>query len=81
MVALVDASPGWDSTAITAGVLMLTGAVIAAVAGERLWLWALLLGLPTPIVEGAVGGSAGSVLALAFAAAGAAIGWAVRRAG
>ena len=51
-----------------------------ALARDRPWLWALLVGLPTPILDIVRTGNSGSVLALGFAAAGAAVGWAVRRA-
>jgi hypothetical protein len=78
-IASVDSSPGWDSTGITAITLFLVAAVIAWVAGERPWLWALLVGLPTPILEIPASGATGSVLALGFAAAGAAAGLATRR--
>jgi hypothetical protein len=78
-IALVDSSPGWDSTGITAGLLVIAAAVTAGIARRRPWLWALLVGLPTPILEIARFGNSGSLLALAFAAVGAAIGWAVAR--
>jgi hypothetical protein len=79
-VAVVDSSPGWDSDGITAGLLLLGGAVATGVArGRRPWLWALLVGLPTPAIEIVQTGNTGSVLALVFAAVGAAIGWAVAR--
>ena len=80
-IGLADSSPGWDSTGITAGALFVSAALIAGVARDRPWLWALLIGLPTPILDVIRTGNTGSVLALAFAAAGAATGWAVRRAG
>jgi hypothetical protein len=79
-VALVDSSPGWDSTGITAGLLLLSAGTTAAIAGDRPWLWALLVGVPTPAIELATSGNGGSILALAFAAGGAAIGWAIGRA-
>ena len=80
-IALIDSSPGWDSTGIAAG-LLLGGAALAATIGrERPWLWALLVGLPTPILETVRDGNMGSWLALFFAAGGASIGWAVARAG
>jgi len=78
-IGLVDSSPGWDSTGITAVALVGVAAVLAWIAGDRPWLWALLVGLPTPILEITQTGTAGSVLALGFAGAGAAAGWAVRR--
>jgi len=80
-IAAIDASPGWDSTGITAGLLLLATGTVAAIAGDRPWLWALLVGMPTPLLEVRDGGSAGAVLALGFAAVGAAIGWLVARAG
>jgi hypothetical protein len=80
-VALIDSSPGWDSTGITAGLLLLGAAAAATIGRDRPWLWALLVGLPTPILETIRDGNAGSWLALIFAAGGAAIGWSVARAG
>ena len=80
-IGLADSSPGWDSTGITAGGLFLSAALIAWIGRDRPWLWALLVGLPTPILDIVRTGNAGSVLALGFAAAGATVGWALRRAG
>jgi len=80
-IGLADSSPGWDSTGLTAGALFVSAAVLAGVAGDRPWLWTLLIGLPTPILDVVRTGNTGSVLALGFAAAGAAVGWTVRRAG
>ena len=79
-IALIDSSPGWDSNGITAGLLLLGAGAAAAIGRDRPWLWALLVGLPTPILENVRDGNAGSWLALIFAAGGAAIGWAVSRA-
>ena len=79
-IALVDSSPGWDSTGITAGLLLIGAGVAAAIGRDRPWLWALLVGLPTPILETVQGGNPGSWLALVFAAGGAAIGWGVAHA-
>jgi hypothetical protein len=81
MIAFADSSPGWDSTGITAGGLLLAGGTAAFQGRHRPWLWALLVGLPTPAIEIGPGGSTGSLLALAFASAGAVIGWALARAG
>jgi hypothetical protein len=80
-IALVDASPGWDSTGITAGALFLVAGIVAFAARDRPWLWALLVGLPTPILEIATTANAGAILAFAFASVGAAVGWALARAG
>ena len=81
VIGLVDSRPGWDSTGITAGALFLAAALFAGAARDRPWLWALLVGLPTPILDIVRTGNTGSVLALGFAATGAAVGWAIRRAG
>ena len=78
-VALIDSSPGWDSTGITAGLLFLGAGAAAAIGRDRPWLWALLVGLPTPLLETVRDGNAGSWLALVFAALGAAVGWALGR--
>ena len=81
VIALIDASPGWDSTGITATVLVLAAGIAAFAGRDHPWLWALLVGVPTPAIELLRGGSTGSLLALGFAGLGAAIGWAARRAG
>ena len=80
-IALVDSSPGWDSTGITAGLLLIGAGAAAAIGRDRPWLWALLVGLPTPILETVRDGNTGSWLALGFAGLGAVIGWGVSRAG
>jgi len=77
VVALIDSSPGWDSTGITAGLLFLGAGAAAAIGRDRPWLWALLVGLPTALLETVRDGNAGSWLALVFAALGAAVGWAL----
>ena len=68
----MDSSPGWDSTALTVAAITGSAGIIAAIAGERPWLWALLIGLPTPIVEGVLGGMvvATVVVALVLAISG-----------
>lgn len=81
VIGVVDSSPGWDSTGITAVTLLVVTAVVAWLGRDRPWLWALLVGLPTPILSLARAGNGGAVLALGFAAAGAVIGWSARRPG
>lgn len=81
-LAWLDSRPGWDDTGITATALMLVSGSFAFVAGRRPWLWALLVGAWVPALE--IPGTAGaaSLLALAFAAFGAACGYfAARRRG
>ncbi len=79
-VAFIDSSPGWDSTGVTAGLLFLGAGAAAAIGRDQPWLWALLVGLPTPILETVRDGNVGSWLALVLAALGAAVGWAIARA-
>jgi hypothetical protein len=79
VIGLVDSSPGWDSTGITAVALALAAAVVAWIGRDRPWLWALLVGLPTPLLDIVRTGNSGSVLAVGFAALGAAVGWVLHR--
>ena len=80
-IGLADSSPGWDSTGITAGLLLIAAALFAWLSRDRPWLWALLVGLPTPVLDIVRTGDTGSILAVGFACIGAAAGWIVRRAG
>ena len=73
-IAWFDSRPGWDDTGITAAALFLASFSFAAAAGRRPWLWAVLVGIWTPLLEIGSTGQPGSLLALAFAAAGAAAG-------
>lgn len=78
-IGVVDTSPGWDSTGITAVSLALAAAAVAAVGRSRPWLWALAVGLPMVALEIADRGDPTMILVLGFTAAGAAFGWAIRR--
>jgi hypothetical protein len=79
-IAYVDSRPSWDDTGLTAFAVLLASGVFALWIPRRWWLWAILVGAWVPLVEIIRGGNAASLLALAFAAAGAAIGAAVSRA-
>lgn len=48
LIALVDSSPGWDDTAITASALVITCGLLGAVHPVRAWQWALAVGLWIP---------------------------------
>jgi hypothetical protein len=74
-IAYLDSRPGYDDTGVTAVALIALAAVAAAIAGTRPWLWAILVGVWTPVLEIPAGGSTGSLLALAFAGAGAGVGF------
>jgi hypothetical protein len=78
-IAYMDSRPGYDDTGVTAILLISVAAIAAAIGGTRPWLWATLVGAWTPIIEISSGGSTGSLLALAFAGAGAAVGYLAAR--
>ncbi len=75
----LDSRPSWDDSGITAGLLLLTSAMVAGVSGRRPWLWALLIGIWIPLLE--VWGAAGlaSTVAVAISTLGAFGGYLVVR--
>jgi hypothetical protein len=83
-ITIVDASPGWDSTGITAGALAIAGFVVVLVEGSgrilRVAVLAVLVGIWIPVLEITPAGAYGPLLALVFAAAGAVAGMLVIRA-
>jgi uncharacterized membrane protein len=79
-IAYMDSRPGYDDTGVAAVLLISVAAVAAAIGGTRPWLWAILVGAWTPLIEIPGGGSTGSALALVFAGLGAAVGFLARRA-
>src|SRR3954453_23783938 len=70
-IAVVDARPGWDDTGITAGAVFGTSLVFGAIRPERAWIWALAVGLWIPLLGILRHQNYGTLLALAFAFAGA----------
>jgi hypothetical protein len=78
-IAWVDSRPGWDDSGITAVSLLAVGAVTAALSGERPLLWALLVGVWTPILEIPASGDPAALIALGFALAGSLLGYGLAR--
>jgi hypothetical protein len=78
-IAWLDSRPGFDATGITVVSLAVASAAIGFVAGRSPWLWARLVGAPTPLLEVPASRDAGPLAALAVAAVGALAGWAARR--
>ena len=74
-VAWMDSRPGFDATGITAGLLLIAGAVAAFVSRRRPWLWALAAGMWVPWFEIRDASMIEPFAALAFAGIGAAAGW------
>ncbi|MBV9469813.1 MAG: hypothetical protein JO316_23240 [Abitibacteriaceae bacterium] len=70
-IAWMDTRPHWDDTAISAAALFLGCAVFGSVRPKYAWLWALLIGAWIPAVGIARYHNYGTLLALAFAVAGA----------
>jgi hypothetical protein len=76
----IDSRPTFDDTAVIAVALVGGAALVAAIYGRYPWLWALLIGLPIPLVEVPLTGSTASAAALLFATFGAGLGWVAGRA-
>jgi hypothetical protein len=80
-IALVDASPGWDDTGISAAALFVACFLLGAVRPRHPWLWAVAVGLWIPLLTFArrpESPNYAALLALAFALAGAYAGAATR---
>jgi hypothetical protein len=73
-IALMDSSPGFDATGISALCLVAAAFGTTVIAGRRPWLFALLTGLWAPFIEIVRSGDPASLLALVFSAIGAALG-------
>jgi hypothetical protein len=79
LAAFVDSRPHWDDTGIIAGGIFIACLVLGLLGPRRAWLWALCCGLGVPLVDIAISHNFGSLLAVAFAFAGAYTGVAVRK--
>jgi hypothetical protein len=71
LISLVDSSPGWDDTGVSAAMVLTASGLLGALHPERAWVWALAVGSWIPLLGIALGHGYESVLALAFALAGA----------
>ena len=78
-IALMDSSPGFDDTGITAAALLLVAALSAALDGRRPLLWAIAAGAWVPLLEIPAGRSSAPFAALVFAGIGAVVGHLVAR--
>jgi len=81
-IALVDASPGWDDTGISAAALFAACFLLGAVKPRHPWLWAVAVGLWIPlltIVPHPESPNYATLLALVFALTGAYAGAATRK--
>ena len=76
----IDSRPGWDDTGVMAGTLLLVTFLLGALAPHRPWAIALAVGIWIPLFGILASRNYGSLLALAFALAGAYAGSLLRRA-
>jgi hypothetical protein len=77
--ALVDSSPGWDDTGVSAAAVFVGAAAFGATRPSRAWLWALAVGLWIPVLGIVDRGNVAALLALVPALLGAFAGAAARR--
>lgn len=74
LIFMVDSSPGWDDTGISAAMVLAASGLMGAIHPARAWVWALAVGSWVSLmgfVLDPVGFHPASVLTLAFATAGA----------
>lgn len=74
LIALVDSSPGWDDTGVSAAAVFASCGILGALHPARAWQWALAVGLWIPALSIALHQNYESWMALAVALAGAYVG-------
>ena len=79
LVTYVDSRPNWDDTGVTALAILITCGILGAAGPRQPWLWALAVGAWIPILGVVRAQNYGSLLALAFAFAGAYAGMGLRK--
>lgn len=80
LITLVDDSPGWDDTGVSAAMVFTCAGLLGALHPARPWLWALSVGLWIPVVGVAFHHNYEAMLALVVAFVGAYSGAVVSRA-
>jgi hypothetical protein len=79
LLGLVDSSPGWDDTGVSAAAVLVAAAAFGAARPARAWLWALAVGLWIPALGIVVRDNPAALIALVPALLGALAGAAARR--
>ena len=79
MLAYVDSRPSWDDTGVMAFAVFASAVVLGALNPQRPWAIALAIGVWIPLMGIVMQSNYGSLLALAFAFAGAYAGSLLRR--
>jgi hypothetical protein len=77
--AYIDSRPQFDDTGVLAVSILITSAIFGAIYPRRPWLWAFAVGIWVPLHNWIHNGSFASILALAFALAGAYLGGALTK--
>ena len=80
IIGYIDSRPSWDDTGVTAVAILVSTLVLGALAPQRPWATALVVGAWIPLFGILTRANYGSLLALAFAFAGAYVGMLLRRA-
>lgn len=76
----IDSRPGWDDTAVTAGLIFAATVILGLAMPKWPWVWAVAVGVWIPLFGVLVSGNGASVLALIIAFVGAYAGGFVRKA-
>jgi hypothetical protein len=79
LAAYVDNQPNWDDTAVMALGILVAAGLLSLIEPRYPWLWALAVGIWIPLFGIALARNFGSLLAMAFALAGAYAGMAFRK--
>lgn len=81
-IAWVDSRPNWDDTGVTAGMLVMCGAILGFAGPRQAWRWAIALGVWIPlnaIVRTRLLSAFAMLIIVAFPMAGAYAGAFIRR--
>lgn len=73
-IGYVDTRANWDDTGVTAGALLVAGALVGAAMPRWFWLSGLALGIPVLAMNVMAHGNYGSAIAIVVAIAGAGLG-------
>jgi hypothetical protein len=71
LISMVDSSPGWDDTGVSAAMVLDVSGLMGALHPQRAWVWALAVGSWIPALGITLGHGYASIVALAFAVVGA----------
>jgi hypothetical protein len=79
LIGWTDSGPTWDDTGITVSAIFGTALVAGILMRRYAWVWALAIGVGTPILNIVRHNSYESLVALPFAFAGAYVGVVIRK--